>query len=121
MPEEIIRTYLVNPYFYGYSSFCAGCQKHVSAKELFWTETGQNMMDYTRDLQAHGDHGSHRMGAIMTTAMVAGIGALIVALLIALIAWPFVGMKGGGVVGSCSFPFLMSLFGMILINIMGYL
>ena len=39
MPEEIVRTYLINPYFYSYSTFCGGCEKHIRHKELVWVET----------------------------------------------------------------------------------
>ena len=51
MPEEIIRSYLVNPFLYGGGSFCCGCGEHVPEEELVWSETGQNMADYTRELQ----------------------------------------------------------------------
>jgi len=52
MPEDIIRTYMVNPYFYGYSSFCCGCGTHVPARKLKWVETGENMFAHTKELQA---------------------------------------------------------------------
>ena len=51
MPEEIIRSYLVNPFLYGGGSFCCGCGEHVPEDELIWTETGQNMAEYTRELR----------------------------------------------------------------------
>ena len=51
MPEEIIRTYLVNPYFYAYNSYCGGCQTHVPMSELYWQATGESLMAYTRRLQ----------------------------------------------------------------------
>ena len=51
MPEEIIRSYLVNPFLYGGGSFCCGCKTYVPESELFWTETGQNMAEYNRGLQ----------------------------------------------------------------------
>jgi hypothetical protein len=40
MPEEIIRSYLANPFLYGGGSFCWGCNDYVQEAELFWTETG---------------------------------------------------------------------------------
>ncbi len=51
MPEEIVRSYLVNPFLYGAGSFCCGCGEHIPEEELFWTETGQNMAEYTRGLR----------------------------------------------------------------------
>ena len=51
MPEEIIRSYLINPFLYGGGSFCCGCNGYVPETELFWIETGQCMADYNRELQ----------------------------------------------------------------------
>ncbi len=53
MPEEIIRTYLKNPFTYmADRSFCTGCGKHVPCRELVWVETGENMQDYNDRLRA---------------------------------------------------------------------
>lgn len=53
MPEEIIRTYLKNPYTYmADRSFCCGCHKHVPCRELVWVETGENMQKYNDCLRA---------------------------------------------------------------------
>ena len=47
MPEEIIRSYLVNPFLYGADrSFCCGCNDYFPYAELFWTETGQRLDEY---------------------------------------------------------------------------
>jgi hypothetical protein len=51
MPEEIIRSYLVNPFLYSSSTFCSGCNDYVPEEEVFWTETGQSLSDYKRELQ----------------------------------------------------------------------
>ncbi|OJW15617.1 MAG: hypothetical protein BGO49_15305 [Planctomycetales bacterium 71-10] len=51
MPEEIIRSYLADPFLYGDKSFCCGCGDYVSKRELFWIETGQSLADYTKRLQ----------------------------------------------------------------------
>jgi hypothetical protein len=51
MPEEIVRSYLVNPFLSGSGSFCCGCGDYVPEEELFWTETGQNVAEYQRELQ----------------------------------------------------------------------
>ncbi len=46
MPEDIIRTYLVNPMAYSDGSFCCGCGAYVDSSELVWQETGEKVMDY---------------------------------------------------------------------------
>lgn len=51
MPEEIIRSYLVNPFLYSDHSFCCGCNDYVSKSELFWQETGESLADYDEGLR----------------------------------------------------------------------
>lgn len=52
MPEEIIRSYLQNPYLYfADQSFCGGCHKHIPCRELVWVETGENMQAYNDRLR----------------------------------------------------------------------
>ena len=51
MPEDIIRSYLVNPFLYSGGSFCCGCNDYVPEEELFWEETGQSLADYFLELQ----------------------------------------------------------------------
>lgn len=46
MPEEIIRTYLVNPMTYSDGSFCCGCGDYIDSSQLVWQETGEKVMDY---------------------------------------------------------------------------
>lgn len=49
MPEEIVRSYLVNPYLYlADKTFCTGCGTHVPNRECEWIDTGE-------DLQTHID------------------------------------------------------------------
>lgn len=53
MPEEIIRSYLVNPYlYYSDQTYCAGCAKHIPNRECVWTETGENLQTYMNRLRA---------------------------------------------------------------------
>lgn len=52
MPEDIIRSYLVNPFMYNDRTFCTGCQDYVSTEELFWVETNQRMSEYNEQLRA---------------------------------------------------------------------
>lgn len=107
MPEEIIRTYLVNPYFYGYSSYCGGCQTHVSAKELKWTETGEYLMDYTRRLQAGNPNskkyrnqflvtliGTSVFGGVVLGLLAGGISFFFSSLLIAMVVFIMVAVMG---------------------------
>lgn len=51
MPEEIIRSYLGDPFLYSGGSFCCGCGDYMPYAELFWHETGQCLADYFRQLQ----------------------------------------------------------------------
>ena len=52
MPDEIIRSYLKNPYLYSANStYCTGCKKHIPDNEVFWVETGENMRVYMNKLQ----------------------------------------------------------------------
>jgi hypothetical protein len=53
MPEEIIRSYLKNPYMYmADETFCCGCNTHVPFRECQWTETGEDLQTYTDKLRA---------------------------------------------------------------------
>ncbi|MFE7508251.1 hypothetical protein [Promicromonospora sp. NPDC057488] len=52
MPEEIVRSYLANPFLYGDLSFCTGCGDYVSKAELRWAETGQPLREYFDALRA---------------------------------------------------------------------
>ena len=51
MPEEIIRSYLVNPFLYSGGSFCCGCNDYLPYEELFWVETGECLAAYFQKLQ----------------------------------------------------------------------
>lgn len=51
MPEEIMRTYLVDPFHYNASTFCTGCSGYVPIVETFWEDTGENMGTYMAELQ----------------------------------------------------------------------
>lgn len=51
MPEDIIRSYLVNPLLHSDSSFCCGCSCYVYSADLVWTETGERMIDYFAGLR----------------------------------------------------------------------
>ncbi len=51
MPEEIIRSYLVNPFLYNEYTFCCGCNNYVHQKELYWCETEQCLAGYFQELQ----------------------------------------------------------------------
>ena len=51
MPEEIIRSYLKNPFLYNDMTFCCGCNDYVKEEECVWEETGEKLSDYKRKLQ----------------------------------------------------------------------
>ena len=53
MPEEIVRTYLKNPYMYlADATFCTGCGTHVPFRDCKWTETGEDLQTYMDRLRA---------------------------------------------------------------------
>lgn len=53
MPDDIIQTYLVNPWFYlADRTYCCGCEKHVPLRECVWSETGEDLQTYTNRLRA---------------------------------------------------------------------
>ncbi|UJR83212.1 Hypothetical protein I5071_52780 [Sandaracinus amylolyticus] len=52
MPEEIIRSYLGQPFLYNGNTFCTGCGTYVPFTDLVWEETGETLDAYTRALQA---------------------------------------------------------------------
>ena len=53
MPEEVIQTYLTDPWFYlSDKTFCTGCGKHVRQRECEWEETGENLQSYTDRLRS---------------------------------------------------------------------
>ncbi len=43
MPEEIIRSYVTDPFLYNETSFCTGCHNYVSTGELYWQETNESL------------------------------------------------------------------------------
>lgn len=46
MPEDIIRSYLANPFLYNESTYCAGCEDYVHQSELRWEETNERLDEY---------------------------------------------------------------------------
>ena len=51
MPEEIVRSYLADPFLYNGTTFCVGCHTYISMRELTWAETGENLSDYMKQLR----------------------------------------------------------------------
>lgn len=51
MPEEVVRSYLADPFLYNGTTFCVGCHAYVSMRELVWSETGERLSDYMKVLQ----------------------------------------------------------------------
>ncbi len=53
MPEEIVRSYLVDPYMYlADATFCTGCERHVPLRECTWSETGEDLQSHIDRLRA---------------------------------------------------------------------
>jgi hypothetical protein len=89
MSKDIIRTYLADPYFYAYRSFCCGCQRSVSQKELVWIDTHEPLTEYfDRIKRIIPDAQAKRQKAITSLLTTSLIGAAALALL-------------GGIFGIC--------------------
>jgi hypothetical protein len=53
MPEDIIRSYLVDPFLYNADeTFCCGCGIHVPLKECYWIETKEDLQKYMDRVRA---------------------------------------------------------------------
>lgn len=94
MAEKIVRTYLANPWFYGYKSFCLGCQAQAPNDECQWLETGENVQDYIRRLQAgHPRAAEFKAAIVRTTLMVAVVLALVSGIFLAIVGYMIGGWK----------------------------
>lgn len=51
MPEEMVRSYLADPFLYNDETFCCGCKAYVRLNRCIWTETGQRLDEYFDDLR----------------------------------------------------------------------
>lgn len=53
MPDEIVRSYLKNPWLYtADATFCTTCRRHVPFRECEWVDTGENLQTYFDRLRA---------------------------------------------------------------------
>ncbi len=47
MPEDIVRSYLKDPYLYSADeTFCCGCGRHVPNRQCSWVESDENLQEY---------------------------------------------------------------------------
>lgn len=52
MPDDIIRSYLKNPFLYNGETFCCGCNTYVPWRQCRWEDTGQPLDEYFEELRA---------------------------------------------------------------------
>jgi hypothetical protein len=52
MPEDVIRSYLADPYLYNDWVWCSGLDDNARQSDLFWVETGERLSDYFARLKA---------------------------------------------------------------------
>jgi hypothetical protein len=77
MPEEIIRSYLKNPYLYSADeTFCCGCGRHVPFRECVWVETGEDLQTYTDRLRAAKPEMKPK-GCFALLVLILGVGAVV--------------------------------------------
>lgn len=46
MPEEIIRSYLADPWMYNDWVWCCGCEDNIRQQDLTWTDSGEALNSY---------------------------------------------------------------------------
>jgi hypothetical protein len=79
MPEEIIRSYLANPWLYSAdATFCCGCGDHVPFAECKWVETGENLQRYMDRLRA-ADPSMKPSGCLGAVLLFVGTGVILAA------------------------------------------
>src|SRR5438874_11942548 len=52
MPEEVIRSYLADPWMYNDWVWCCGCEDNIRQHDLTWTESGERLSEYFQRLKA---------------------------------------------------------------------
>lgn len=52
MPEEIIRSYLADPWLYNDWIWCCGCEDNIRQQDLTWTGSDQRLSDYFAQLRS---------------------------------------------------------------------
>jgi hypothetical protein len=70
MPEDIIRSYLKDPYMHSDNTFCCGCGIHVPLRQCVWTETGQDLQSYKDELRRSNPQTKPRNYATIVTIVV---------------------------------------------------
>jgi hypothetical protein len=74
MPEEIVRSYLKNPYLYSADqTFCCGCGRHVPFRECVWIETGEDLQTYMNRLRAAKPEMKPKFGCMLLLVAVASL------------------------------------------------
>lgn len=76
MPEEVIRSYLVDPYMYNDWVWCNGMQDNARQADLVWVETGERLSDYFARLRANAKREGNVQLVYGVPIVLAGLGAL---------------------------------------------
>jgi hypothetical protein len=53
MPEDVIRSYLADPWLYNDWVWCCGCEDNIRQQDLTWKDTGERLSDYFAGLKAN--------------------------------------------------------------------
>ena len=46
MPEDVVRSYLADPWLYNDWVWCCGCEDNIRQQDLVWADTGESLSDY---------------------------------------------------------------------------
>ena len=104
MPDDVIATYLEDPWTYDETTQCAHCGKAVPLSKCYWVDNDERLLDYFEDLKAedllYGDRDPGPRDAMTYYTVIPGIGAVFGAIVGAVIGSEAgISMIGCGLVG----------------------
>jgi hypothetical protein len=74
MPDEIVRSYLADPFLYSNRTFCTGCGTYVPHSECRWIDTGEKLSDYFRELKRNAPQRRGKLMLELTAGVLITIG-----------------------------------------------
>ena len=79
MPDEIVRSYLADPFLYSNRTFCTGCGNYVPHAECRWIDTGEKLTDYFRALKRNAPEKRRKLLAELGAGVLIAVGGGVLA------------------------------------------